>query len=142
MNTKLLWKIVWLIVGAALVLTIGFGFANWASAPTQISQLPQTQTISLTVQGVYTDKQVTISLDETALQVLQMQNAQDPALQLSTKDYAGMGTLVEGMHGMTNGTGKNYWQYKVNGVMPEVGAGALQLKSGDSVEWFFTSSQE
>ena len=143
MNTKLLQKIVGIVAGVALVLVIGLGFAKWASAPTQPApQTSQTQTVSLTIEGVYQNKQVTISPDETALQVLQLLNAQDSTLQLSTKDYAGMGTLVDGIHGVTNGTDKKYWQYKVNGVMPEVGAGALQLKSGDSVEWYFAASQE
>ena len=142
MKTKLR-KVLWVAAVVALVLCIGFGFSKWASAPTlPAPQAAQPQTVLLTIDGLYTDKSVEISSGETMLQVLQALNAQDPALQLETKEYAGMGTLVTGMHGVENGSSTKYWQYKVNGVEPQVGAGELQLKGGDSAEWFFGASQE
>jgi hypothetical protein len=144
MNIKKGWQLVGAIAGVVLALGVGFAvFLGRVSAPTQpVAQVPQAGMVSLTIGGLYENKQVSVSLDETVLQVLQKLDAQDPNLRLSIKEYVGMGALVEGMHGIKNGTDKKYWQYKVNGVMPQVGAGALPLKNGDSIEWFFASSQE
>lgn len=127
------------------VLAVGvFVYTDKVAAPTQ----PAAQTAghmvraSLTVDGLYTAKQIEVEQGKSVLDMLQMLNVTDPQLQLVTKEYAGMGTLVVGMHGITNGAGKKYWQYKVNGVMPQVGADQLMLKDGDSVEWFFGASQQ
>lgn len=112
-----------------------------AAQPAQ-QEAPQSNSISLTIEGLYTSKTISVASDETVLQMLQTINAEDPQVQLSTKDYPGMGTLVDGMHGMKNGTDKKYWQYQVNGVMPQIGADQLKLKNGDAVEWIFGSSQD
>jgi hypothetical protein len=85
---------------------------------------------------------VPITEQETMLEVLKALDKQDAALKLSTKDYPDMGTLILAMNNQTNGTEKKYWQYKVNGVMPQIGAGSYKLHNGDSVEWFFTTSQQ
>ncbi len=106
-----------------------------------IAKAPQGPTISLSIQGLYTKKPVAITSGETMLALLQAQNAADPAMQLTSKSYAGLGTLVTGMGGFTNGTDKNYWQYTVNGIMPQIGASGYQLQNGDRVEWFFGPSQ-
>ncbi len=58
-------------------------------------------------------------------------------MELTTKEYSGLGTLVESMGGNTNGTNDQYWQYKVNGIMPQIGADKLEVKSGDTIEWYF-----
>ena len=134
-------------LGSALAVAfvaIVFTYTNNVSSPAVPAQqaISESATVSLTVQSLYTSKQVSITSGETVLQLLQALNATDQELQLSTKTYAGMGALVDGMHGLKNGADKKYWQYKVNGVMPQVGAGADILKSGDSVEWFFGPSQE
>lgn len=143
----------YLALSAIVVLAVAggvFWYTDEVSAPTLPAQaVPQTQQavpqpaqVTLTIEGLYNAKQVAITQGQTVLGVLQMLNAADPKLQLATKEYAGLGTLIVGMHGVTNGTGKKYWQYTVNGVMPQVGAGQLQLKEGDSVDWFFGSSQQ
>ncbi len=111
-------------------------------APQPVVEPVKTNEVTLTIEGLYQNKQITISLDETGLQVLQTLNVQDPQLALSTKEYAGLGTLVDGMYGKKNGTDQKYWQYKVNGVMPQVGADAYKLKSGDRIEWLFGASQQ
>lgn len=129
-----------------LLLTLAGGlivYASRVSAPKEPipQEIGQTGTVSLTVAGLYENRRVSISSGETVLQVLQKIDAQDPLLELSTKEYSGLGALVDGMHGNKNGADNKYWQYKVNGVMPQVGAGELKLKSGDSVEWFFGPSE-
>lgn len=142
MHTKQTWKIIGTI---ALVIAVTIGvslYTNRAQAPVTTAPQEQSANISLTIHGLYTNKQISISENESVLQTLEALNTQDPQLALSTKEYSGLGTLVDSMHGMKNGTNKNYWQYKVNGVMPQIGADAYKLKSGDSVEWFFGASQE
>jgi hypothetical protein len=140
-------------LSAIVVLAVAAGvfwYTDEVSAPTLPARaVPQTQQaapqpaqVTLTIDGLYSAKPVAITQGQTVLSVLQMLDAQDPQLQLVTKEYAGLGTLIVGMRGVTNGIGKKYWQYKVNGVMPQVGAGQLQLKDGDSVDWFFDSSQQ
>lgn len=131
-------------IAVLALVAIIFMYPGWVSAPTQLinQEAPQSGSVLLSVQGLYAGKQVAITQDETALEVLQKLDAADPQLRLSTKEYAGLGTLVDGMHGLKNGTDKKYWQYKVNGVMPQIGAGAYTLKTGDSVEWTFSASQE
>ena len=109
------------------------------TAPDTVQSTPS---ISLTIAGLYTRKEIPLAKDATVLNMLQTLTASDPSLALTTKEYTGLGTLVVSMHGLKNGTNGNYWQYRVNGVMPQVGAGAYALKAGDSVEWFFGPSQQ
>ena len=142
MNKKL-WQIG---IGAAVVVLAVAGFvwySNPAQAPVQTGGAQEQQGhITLSVQGLYQNKELPVVANESVLKVLEDVNAQDAQLQLTTKEYSGLGTLVTGMHGVVNGSGKEYWQYKVNGVMPQIGADAYKLKNGDSIEWFFAASSE
>ena len=63
-------------------------------------------------------------------------------MQLKTQNYSGLGALITSMGGLTNGTDKQYWQYKINGVEPQIGASGYILKPGDRVDWFFGPSQQ
>lgn len=140
MQTKFILKIIGAALGLlALTAGVSFFYPAPASAPTGQESLesPQTLTVSISIDGVYTDKQVSIAAGSTVLQLLQKLNEEDPQLQLSTKEYSGLGTLVEGMRGMKNGDNNNYWQYKVNAIMPQIGADQYKLRDGDSVEWAF-----
>lgn len=127
----------------ALILIGGVSFLinETKPSPTPVSQI-KTTTISLSVQDVYESKQIAIAEGETVLAMLEKLNAEDTKLQLSTKSYTGLGTLINGLGIHKNGTDKKYWQYKVNGVAPQIGADQYILKSGDSVEWLFATSQE
>jgi hypothetical protein len=53
-------------------------------------------------------------------------------------------TYVEGIDGLyefddgpTSG-----WKFRVNGIIPDIGAGTYKLKPGDRLEWFYTSKDE
>lgn len=53
-------------------------------------------------------------------------------------------TYIEGIDGLyefddgpTSG-----WKYRVNGEVPDIGAGVYELKPGDRLEWFYTSEDE
>lgn len=136
----------YIALGGIIVLAVAafiFVYPRPTLAPTTAErETPQASSVSLTIAGLYAGRQVPLTENETVLQVLQGLEAQDPQLKLSTKVYSGMGTLVTGMHGDINGAGKNYWQYKVNGISPEIGADAYKLKRGDRIEWFFGTSEE
>lgn len=142
MNTRQVWQVVGMGV---LILTLVVGLSVYTSRMSTSAE-PSIQeavagTVSLTIGGLYENKQVSIASGDTVLQILQTLNTQDPKLQLSVKEYSGLGILVEDMHGQKNGTANKYWQYKVNGVMPQIGADQLKLKNGDSVEWLFGPSE-
>jgi hypothetical protein len=143
MNSRRKWQIIGAIA-AAIVLIVGISWVQHSQTSRQARTIeqPQTASISLSIQSLYRNKQVSVSAEETVLQVLQALDTQDSQMQLATKEYSGLGTMVTGLHGLQNGTSKQYWQYKVNDVMPQVGAGDYKLKNGDSVEWFFGASQE
>ncbi|MDO8514840.1 MAG: DUF4430 domain-containing protein [bacterium] len=139
-------KRTWQIIGIGLLLLAFvaglFAYTGKTTSPASSArqEVTQTGTVSITIEGLYTNKSVPISENATVLGILQTMNTGDSQLQLSTKEYSGLGTLVDGMHGNKNGTDKKYWQYKVNGVMPQIGADAYVLKGGDSVEWYFGES--
>lgn len=101
---------------------------------------PKSIVVSFTIEGLYDKKEIATDGNATVLEMLTALNADDPELNLVTKDYGSMGTLIEAMNGLYNGTDGKYWQYTVNGVMPPVGVHALTLSEGDSVEWKFTNS--
>ena len=77
----------------------------------------------------------------TALEILNTINQQNPLLELKTKEYKDLGTMVTGMAGKQNGTGQKYWQYYVNGKMPMVGADQYKVKDQDQIKWAFAKSQ-
>lgn len=60
---------------------------------------------------------------------------------LASKDYGSLGLLVTKIGEQENGTDNRYWQYWVNNRHPDIGAGSYVLRSGDIVEWKFTSFQ-
>jgi len=76
----------------------------------------------------------------TVFQLLELANVKDPSINLQSKEYKDMGTLVEGIGNKTNGQDKKYWQYSVNGTQPMVGADKYVLQNNDKVEWFFKES--
>jgi len=48
------------------------------------------------------------------------------------------GTYVDQV-GLYGGSGDSGWVFKVNGVSPPVGADQVQLKDGDTVEWYYAT---
>jgi len=141
MKKNLLKVSILIVFTLALIGGVSFLINQTKPSPSPVSQI-KTATISLSVQDVYEGKQVAITEGETMLRVLEKLNTEDTKLQLSTKSYTGLGTLIDGLGIHKNGTNKKYWQYKVNGVMPQIGADQYSLKSGDSVEWLFAISED
>ncbi|MEX0917062.1 MAG: DUF4430 domain-containing protein [Candidatus Paceibacterota bacterium] len=139
MNTRHLFKISGIILFIAIA---GFFFATSDRAQDSAENTFQEQhTIVLSIEDGPSEKEMFISEDETMLSILKKLNAEDPALNLKTKEFEGLGTLVEEMYGLKNGVGNEYWQYTVNGIMPQIGADALVPETGDHVEWEFKASE-
>jgi uncharacterized membrane-anchored protein len=143
MSKKTIWSLLILaVVATALILGLP-QFSNLGSNDiAKQENTVQPEVVTVTVEGLYSSRQITLKTNQTVLQVLQMLDSDDPQLRLATKEYSGLGTLVESMNGQTNGTNGEYWQYKVNGVMPQVGADKYNLKNGDTMEWNFDKPSE
>jgi hypothetical protein len=142
MNNKHLGKFILIIT--VLVLALGFGLTRSTHDPVaEIAKEipPRTETVILSVTGLYEAKVITVVSGETILDMLKTLNSTEPNLQLVTKDYPGLGTLVESMNGLTNGTNDNYWQYQVNGTRPQISADQFILSNGDDVKWTFAPSE-
>lgn len=146
MNKKTLLPFLGLaVILAALIFGVPQIIKKDASSAGQNLQevpIPQTLNVNLSVEGLFQNKSVTIDENSSLLDLLNSLNRTDPEIKLVTKEYPGMGTLVVGMGNLSNGTSDEYWQYKVNGVMPQVGADQYMLKNGDSVDWYFGKSTQ
>lgn len=67
-----------------------------------------------------------------------MQNlASKSAIKMTYKNYEGLGSLIQSLNGLENGSGGKYWQYWVNNQYGKVGAGNYKPSAGDSIEWKF-----
>lgn len=135
------WRFVTLVL---ILLVVGGLFIYLPStvSNTSTTQVQRGGTISITIPNVYLNQEIAIKPNETALALLERIDKEVPKLQLATKEYAGMGTLVEAMGGLRNGTDDKYWSYYVNGQMAQVGAGAYLLKDTDKVEWKFAKFEQ
>lgn len=135
-------KILVLILAIMVVVA---GLLTYTSDPQQNQHKEQSSTevhtAFITIEGLYEYKKVDFTTNQTVLQLLQVLNQSDSRVALKTKEYSGMGTLVEGMVGKENGDENRYWQYTINGVMPQMGADMLEIKEGDRVEWHFVESE-
>lgn len=139
MNQKNVWRIVGLL--ALVVVIAGFFVVTSSNPPANKEGVDDVslETITLSIEGVYDKKSITITEHEMLLKVLERLNTDDPALRMKTKDYPGLGILVEGFGDKINGADDKYWQYKVNGVTPQIGADKYDLHGGEEIEWEFSS---
>lgn len=97
----------------------------------------ESETVTLSIQGIYDAVATPIEAGETLLAFLTRLDAANPDLDLATQDYGDLGILVTGMGGLTNGTDGNYWQYEIDGTVPMVGAAEYELHDGETVVWEF-----
>lgn len=142
MNKKTIWQIAG--VGVVAVISL-FGVSSITdrnnSAPKAIQEVPQVQTATVTIEGLYVNKSIEFTSPKTALEILEQLDTQDKEIRLVTKEYSGLGILVESIGDKANGMNGEYWQYKINGIMPQIGADKLEVKNGDTVEWYFDKSE-
>ena len=124
-------------------ITFGIQYADNQRAKTVESSTEKVESssISLSIDGLYTNELISTEENESILQLLERVDTTNPDIKLVSKSYGEMGTLVESMGDHTNGTDSKYWQYTVNGTAPMIGADEYLLEAGDSVEWMFKQSE-
>ncbi len=128
------------IIGIALAIVLLIS-ATYFFEPRVVSQSDaDTKEISLSVEGLTEERTIETHSDSTVLNVLTELDSSFTELQLETTNYGELGILVESMGGWNNGTDQKYWQYEVNGIMPQIGASSYVLNDGDKVTWHFSES--
>lgn len=119
------------------------------SAPQQVEppkqETPIKQTVSVQVIGVNSimmQGNIEVNSSSTAYSVLR-ELAKQNGKSISTKGFgstvyvSGIDGLKEFDHGPSSG-----WMYKVNGIPPNIGAGAYYLKAGDQVIWYYVNVEQ
>jgi hypothetical protein len=138
MNKGMIRKlIVAIIVATAVVLVLVETAGDRETIP-QVQK--QSGVAVVAIQGLYEGVEVPVNGEVTVLEMLKQLDTQDAAVRLGTKKYEGLGVLVDALNGMKNGMDNKYWQYTVNGVMPQIGADTYKPGAGDRIEWRFTTS--
>lgn len=114
--------------------------------PEQKEEKPQKTTNTVTQSIVISSSEVPLSATETEI------NDGDTVLDVLIKitkekgiqmDYKGGGSsaYIEGIanvYEFDRGQGSG-WMYRINGVFPDRGAGAIQVQNGDVIEWLYTT---
>ncbi len=134
-------------------LTIG-GFLVWnfASLPkigqpsVRLEQGPEIQKetiVSLSFDfgngNIKTFNTLKLKEEKTVFELLK-KVAKENNLELSFKEYSGLGVFIESIDVIRNSQ-ELFWQFWVNSQYARVGASQYLLKNGDSVEWKYVKSQ-
>lgn len=96
--------------------------------------------VQLAIENVYPMTTHTV-LSETSVRDLVSVVSQVKGFDYAEKQYPGMGTLIEQLGPIINGTGNKYWQYYVNGTLAPVGVDEYELNENDTIEWRFEAPQ-
>lgn len=126
-------SVIILFITGAVVITL----RNHLVLEQQVQNVQIENTITLSLEGLFSDKKVSITTNQTVLEVLQQIDAEDSRVNLITKTYQDIGVLVTNIGGKENGEYGKYWRYTVNGVTPLIAADALQLSGGEHIRWYF-----
>lgn len=127
-----------ILVGGAILFVLigGFAYMRSSPAPEDLHQELRLIDAHLTIEGVLAPRAVTVAAGTTALEMLRAES-EKTGFALIEKEYAGLGSLVEEIGDLKNGTDGRYWTYSVNGIFASVGADNYELKPGDAIEWAF-----
>ncbi len=129
-------RIFLLITVAFVILAGGFAYTRSHVPAPATEDSTRTIGVSLAIEGIHPARASEVAEKTTVLGLLRSAS-QEEGFQLREKEYAGLGTLVEQIGTLENGTDGKYWTYSVNGAFAPVGADVYELKSGDAVEWTF-----
>ena len=112
------------------------------SVPAAATRVPQTASLMIDYGSglvrVYPD--IRITSGETMITLLEKQTAA-AKLDFKTKNFTGLGLMVEAIGGKMNGDENKYWQYWVNNVSIPYAASTYVVKAGDVIEWKFLHYQ-
>lgn len=122
-----------LVLLTAGVLVLGT-FSNISESTQKVA--PSFITGSLSIDGLLEKTEVSFAPDTTALSLL-AEVAKEMEFELGTKEYTGMGVLVEKIGDIKNGVDGKYWHYYINGKLAPVGASDYMLQANDGIEWKF-----
>jgi hypothetical protein len=75
--------------------------------------------------------------EETAFSLLERCSVKNGFTVTSTYYTQFDSTLIDSINNAAGGTDGKYWQYYVNGQLPNVGADKCLISNGDSVRWSF-----
>lgn len=113
-----------------------------ASTPVPVTRVPQTTSLMIDYGSglvrVYPD--IKIAAGETMISLLEKQTTA-AKLVFKTKNFTGLGLMVETIGVKTNGDENKYWQYWVNNVSIPYAASTYVVKAGDVIEWKFLHYQ-
>lgn len=136
-------KYVSIIAFIAVVLGLGSLFIQQSNSTVQEAAGVAGEVIVkngiLTISGIEETLSYIAKEDASVLDIL-THIAKGRSLEVTTKDYGALGVLVTAIGDKENGTDGKYWQYKVNGEMPQVGADVYVPKEGDVTAWVFEAS--
>lgn len=114
---------------------------SYVLEPEPVLREPEVISVTVLIEPDENAHRVSVPDGSTVLYVLQTIDEKGDVLKLETQTYEGLGTLVTSMKGLKNGTQDQYWQYEVNGVMPQIGADQYPLKNRDEIVWQFDESE-
>lgn len=81
----------------------------------------------------------TIPENATALVFLKTMS-EEKQFTVQTKEYEGLGELVDGINGKT-GAANEFWLFLINGTAATVGAGSYTVLEGDTIEFKWTKAE-
>jgi len=144
--TKNTFKIIFLIIGLGLIITIcwllfsdriGRPFSQEKNEPPQEENI-KNEAVLVINKGEGDSETFTVELKNsttTAFNLLE-NKAEELNFVLKTKMYD-FGIFIEAIGDKENGRDGKYWMYYVNNEMPMVAADKEEIKSGDKVEFKF-----
>jgi Domain of unknown function (DUF4430) len=99
------------------------------------------ENVRMKIEALSYDEELTVKDGETALRLVERLSDGNPPVAVVTKEYVGLGTLIEQIGAYKNGTDNKYWQYYVNGKLAMIGAGSYVIQAGDVIEWKFATPE-
>lgn len=107
--------------------------AGSLARPTTTPEKTETASTLSSTDEKQTSYTITVEKSGTVLEI--MQNfARTSHFDFKTKNFPGLGVMVEEINGLRNGDGY-YWILYVNGKTSDKGASAAKVSTGDSIEW-------
>ncbi|MEK7680694.1 MAG: DUF4430 domain-containing protein [Patescibacteria group bacterium] len=139
-------KKILLLSGALVVMALGY---NWFATKKSANDIPNLQveqkqtinaTLNLEANGQARSFSGNIENGKSAADFVILLTEKNN-LQLKTKEYTGMGILVEGVNGVENNNDeKKYWMFYVNGQMSQVGLSQYIVKNADKISLKYEKS--
>lgn len=125
-----------------ILVILAFGWLTGQKTQEQDNVPAEKINITLFIQD-FTDSDLNIEIGNGSniLNVLETLNKKNPALNLKSKSYEGLGVMVEQLGYLVNGQDNKYWQYFINSEQPMLSVDKYILQNNDKIEWLFKESE-